>query len=127
MRTKALIVENVDGFGDLENKFVMRGVPHTLALSTFLEPAPDFGEGPIDGSQVPPIQRTGWGDGAPLYGSLRAFIIGAILQHYTLTLNRMEGVDFRLPSDDELDALEPFQLSLGRSSELSLPLSLKIT
>jgi hypothetical protein len=34
-------------------------------------------------------------------------------------------VDFRLPTDEELDALEAFQLSLGRQAELRLPLALK--
>jgi hypothetical protein len=37
------------------------------------------------------------------------------------------GVDFRLPDDEELDALEAFQLSTGRESEISLPLPLKGT
>jgi hypothetical protein len=37
------------------------------------------------------------------------------------------GVDFRLPTEEELDALEAFQLSLGRSQELALPLPLKET
>src|SRR3989442_15209482 len=30
MREFGLILENLDGFDDLKNKFVMRGVPHTL-------------------------------------------------------------------------------------------------
>jgi hypothetical protein len=34
MREFGLILENLDGFGDLDNGFVMRGVPHTLALQT---------------------------------------------------------------------------------------------
>src|SRR5574341_2131486 len=34
MREFGLILENLDGFGDLPNRFVMRGVPHTLALRT---------------------------------------------------------------------------------------------
>jgi hypothetical protein len=34
-------------------------------------------------------------------------------------------VDFRLPTEAELDALEAFQLSLGRPADLSLPLPLK--
>jgi len=37
------------------------------------------------------------------------------------------GVDFRLPTDEELDALEAFQLSLGRQQDLVLPLRLKGT
>ena len=34
-------------------------------------------------------------------------------------------MDFRLPTDPELDAMEAFQLSLGRQAELALPLALK--
>ena len=41
-----------------------------------------------------------------------------MIQHFTKTLNRVPGVDFRLPTDEELDALEAFQLSLGRQAEL---------
>ncbi len=114
MREFALIVENQDGFDDLENDFNMRGIPHTLALRTSI----DSRDGP----------RTGWsGDGSPGDGSLRAFAVGAVIQHFTLTTNRIAGVDFRLPTDDELDALEAFQLSLGRQQDLSLPLALRGT
>lgn len=53
-------------------------------------------------------------------------MIGAITQHYPLTLDRVPGVDFILPTDEELDALEAFQLSLGRSTEFGpLPLDFK--
>ena len=90
----------------------MRGVPHTLALSTSLTPAP------FDGTTVPPGQRTGWsGDGAPGSGTLRDFPTGAVTQHFPKTLNRVPGVDFRLPTDDELDAMEAFQLFLGRDED----------
>lgn len=112
MRELALILENQDGFDDLPNDFNMRGIPHTLALSTSI----DSRDGP----------RTGWsGDGAPGDGTLRSFATGAVIQHFTKTTNRVAGVDFRLPTDDELDALEAFQLSLGRQSDLELPLPLK--
>lgn len=112
MRAFGLILENQDGFDDLENNFNMRGVPHTLALPTSVASP----QGP----------RTGWsGDGAPGDGSLRSFATGAVIQHFPKTLNRIPGVDFRLPTDAELDALEAFQLSLGRQRELSLPLPLK--
>jgi cytochrome c peroxidase len=114
MRQFGLILENVDGFDDLENKFVMRGVPHTLALPTSLTPGPD-------GSSRPPDQRTGWGgDGAPGSGTLREFAIGAVRQHFTKTLKRREGKDFRLPTDEELNALEAFQRSLGRQTDVNL-------
>ena len=111
MREFGLILENLDGFDDLENKFVMRGVPHVLGLRTSIASP----QGP----------RTGWsGDGAPGDGSLRSFATGAVIQHFTKTLNRIAGVDFRLPTDAELDALEAFQLSLGRQQDLALPLAL---
>ncbi len=112
MRAFGLILENQDGFDDLENNFNMRGIPHTLALRTSV----DSRDGP----------RTGWsGDGAPGDGSLRAFSTGAVIQHFPLTLNRVPGVDFRLPTDQELDDLEAFMLSLGRQEDLQLPLPLK--
>jgi mono/diheme cytochrome c family protein len=43
-----------------------------------------------------------------------------VTQHFTKTLKRRPGKDFRLPTDHELDAMEAFQLSLGRQSELNL-------
>jgi hypothetical protein len=114
MREFGLILENLDGFGDLANKFTMRGVPHTLGLRNTVASS----DGP----------RTGWsGDGAPGDGSLRSFATGAVIQHFTKTLNRIPGVDFRLPTAEELDALEAFQLSLGRQNELALPLQLRGT
>ncbi|WP_372526731.1 hypothetical protein [Piscinibacter sp.] len=114
MREFGLIRENLDGFDDLENKFVMRGVPHVLGLRNSVASP----QGP----------RTGWsGDGAPGDGALRSFAVGAVIQHFTRTLNRVAGVDFRLPTEAELDALEAFQLSLGRQEDLKLPLPLKGT
>jgi mono/diheme cytochrome c family protein len=112
MRPFGLILENLDGFADLPNVFTMRGIPHTLALATSV----DSRAGP----------RTGWsGDGAPGDGSLRSFATGAVIQHFPLTLNRVPGVDFRLPTDAELDDLEAFMRSLGRQQDLVLPLPLK--
>jgi len=114
MREFGVILENLDGFSDLANRFTMRGVPHVLALPTSVASP----QGP----------RTGWsGDGAPADGSLRSFATGAVIQHFTRTLNRVAEVDFRLPTEAELDALEAFQLSLGRQSDLQLPLPLKGT
>jgi hypothetical protein len=123
MRKFGLILENTDGFGDLANNFVMRGVPHTLALlPTTLRPRSElvrsFG---VDVTSVPPNERTGWGgDGAPGTGTLREFIIGAITQHYPRTLARVPGSDFRLPTVAELDELEAFQKSAGRRADLVL-------
>jgi mono/diheme cytochrome c family protein len=111
MRAQGLIRENLDGFDDLSNTFVLRGVPHVLSLSTSV----DSRTGP----------HTGWsGDGAPGDGSLRAFATGAVIQHFTKTNTRIPGVDFRLPTEDELDAIAAFTLSLGRQEDLTLPLPL---
>lgn len=111
LRNFGLILENLDGFDDLANRFVQRGVPHTLALRTSV----DSPAGP----------RTGWsGDGSPGDGTLRSFAIGAVIQHFTRTLRRIPGVDFRLPSMEELDAIEAFMLASGRQQDLQLPLAL---
>jgi cytochrome c peroxidase len=101
LKRNALVLENLDG---LDQPGVMRGVPHTLALSTS-------------------SRRMGWsGDGSPGAplgdGSLRSFATGAVIQHFPKTLNRVEDVDFRLPDENELDALEAFQLSLGRQENI---------
>jgi cytochrome c peroxidase len=119
MRKHGLIVENVDGMSDLVNKFAMRGTPHTLGMRQSLRPR-------ASEANVAPKERTGWGgDGAPGDGTLRDFATGAVTQHFPKRLNRVPGVDFRLPNDAELDAMQAFQLSLGRQVDLVLPLPLK--
>jgi hypothetical protein len=113
MRQFGLILENVDGFADPVNRFVMRGVPHTLGLQTSLQTDTSLPN--------PPAQMTGWsGDGAPGTGSLREFATGAVTQHFTKSLNRIQGTDFTLPTSKELDAMEAFQLSLGRDKDFTL-------
>lgn len=112
MRKFGLILENANGYDDLVHDYVLRGVPHTLGLRFSVN------------SELGPL--TGWsGDGAPGDATLRAFAAGAVIQHFTRTLNRIPGVDFRLPTEAELDALEAYQLSLGRQTALKLPLALK--
>ncbi|HEX6902462.1 MAG TPA: hypothetical protein VF789_22270 [Thermoanaerobaculia bacterium] len=112
LRALGLILENVDGFTDLTNRFVLRGVPHTLGLLNSRRRQP--------GSPAP-IERLGWGgDGAPLGGTLRDFAVGAINQHMTRKLTRIPDVDFRFPTDQELDAMAAFQLALGRQSDPNL-------
>ena len=106
-----LVLENVDG---LDQPGVLRGVPHTLGLSQSLAPDQTLIDAGI-------THATGWsGDGSPGDGSLRSFAVGAVIQHFTKSLNRVEGVDFRLPTDAELDALEAFQRSLGRQEEVNI-------
>ena len=114
MREFGMILENLDGFADLPNVFTMRGIPHTLAQGSSVASA----AGP----------RTGWsGDGAPGDGTLRSFATGAVIQHFTRTFARVPGQDFRLPTEEELDDLEAFMLSLGRQQDLALPLPLRGT
>jgi len=112
MRALGLVLENVDGFENLQTKFVLRGVPHTLALrNSRLREA----------GSPPPVERLGWGgDGSVGSGTLRDFAVGAIIQHFPRTLNRVAGVDFRAPTDQELDAMAAFQLALGRQADLDL-------
>ena len=123
MRKLGLILENTNGFSDPATNFTLRSVPHLLAMRTsLLPPSPAAADGTVN----PPDQRTGWsGDGAPsdetvspeLRGTLRDFINGAIRQHFTKTLNRQAGVDFRLPTEYEKDAVAAYMLSLGRQQE----------
>ena len=109
LRQFGLILENLDGFKQLDSIFTLRGIPHILGMSNTLN------------SNIGP--HTGWsGDGAPGDASLRSFATGAVIQHFPKTLNRIPDVDFRLPTQEELDALEAFMLSLGRQEELQLPL-----
>jgi cytochrome c peroxidase len=116
----ALIRENVDGTEDLGHKFVQRSVPHTLSMSTSLGEVLSQQAGFNDafGSHLdgpPPDQRTGWsGDGAPGRGTLNEFAFGAVIQHFTLSTSRFVGSSFRIPTQEELDALEAFQLFSGR-------------
>jgi mono/diheme cytochrome c family protein len=115
MRGRGLILENVDGFApDPTVNFVLRSVPHNLSMGTSVTRAPGD---PV----AKPADRTGWsGDGAPGAGTLRDFQTGAIMQHYTRSLDRIEGEDFRLAVDGELDSIEQFMRQLGRTNELDL-------
>jgi mono/diheme cytochrome c family protein len=127
MRRFGLFVENVDGFDDLRSKFTLRSTQSVLALAnSMVRPDPAFGiDFSTNGRNPDPPERLGWGnDGLPL----REFAMGAIVQHATRTLKRRAGVDFRLPTDDELDALAAYQLALGRQEDFNLKsLELKST
>jgi hypothetical protein len=113
MREFALILENLDGFDSLADRFTMRGVPHVFAQNVSITTPP--------GGITPPDDRTGWsGDGAPSPGTLRDFATGAVTQHFPLTLARVDGSDFRLPTPTELNELEAFQRSLGRQADPDL-------
>ncbi len=131
LRQFALFQTNADGYN---NPPVMRSSPHLTGISATLkfETVALGGEFQQDSDyynehesiaqqENRDTQALGWGqDGSPDGGALRDFAKGAITQHLTKTLNRVAGVDFRLPTDDELDALEAYMLSLGRSQDLNL-------
>ena len=116
MRQFGLILENVDGFApDPTTHFVLRSVPHTLSLATSITRS---ASDPV----TTPADRTGWsGDGAPGAGTLRDFQTGAIMQHYTKSLSRTAGTDFRLATSDELDRIDLFMRQVGRINELVIP------
>jgi hypothetical protein len=157
MRKLGLILENVDGFdkpGVMRG--VPHTLALGTSLRSSLTGLTGLGFPPSVASGTPGFAHaTGWsGDGSPTSllgpagseiftlkigdgtngtvthvttGSLRDFAIGAVRQHFPRTLNRVIGVDFRLPTLHELNALEAFQLSTGRQKDLQLPLSLKNT
>lgn len=114
MRRFSLILENVDGFApDPRTHFVLRSVPHSLSMGTSVTRAAS--------DPAIPVERTGWsGDGAPGAGGLRDFQTGAITQHYTQSLDRIAGEDFRLADDGELDRIEQYMRQVGRTNELNL-------
>jgi len=142
LRQFGLIRANADGF---DRPPVMRSVPHLrgLAVSMVSEGfGVDASGNPIEGefSKLDKqfCNALGWsGDGSATErteadvntpcpdefhddGSLKVFAKGAVIQHLTKTLNRIEGVDFRSPNEGELEALEAYMLSLGRSKDVTL-------
>ena len=108
LRKFGLFLENLDGF---DEPGVFRSAQHTLGLGLTSGPATRGDVALLKGA-------LGWsGDGAPGTGTLREFAIGAVIQHFPKSLERRNNADFRLPTEDELDALLAFQLSLGRQEE----------
>jgi len=131
LRQFGLFVANADGF---DRPGVMRSAPHLLGLTAsmvhetqtmggeFTQDQDYYNEhDPIAQQDNRQTQAIGWsGDGAPDGGALRDFAKGAVKQHLPKTLNRADNVDFRMPTEDELDALEAYMLSLGRSTDINL-------
>ena len=120
MRELGLILANVDGF---DKPGVMRSVPYTLGLSKTIDtelPPSKGGKGEFE-LDYDFANALGWsGDGSVGTGSLKEFAIGAVVQHFTKSLARTVNTDFRLPTDAELNALQAYMLSLGRSEDLVL-------
>jgi hypothetical protein len=125
LRARGLILENVDGT-EPEGptvRFVLRSVPHNLSQGVSIK------GGGFDSD--PAVDRTGWsGDGAPFSGTngsgvtmtgrLDDFTMGAINQHFTRSLNRVPGVDFRKATEQEGAAVATFMKQLGRLNDINL-------
>ncbi len=96
MRSRGLILENIDGF---ENPHVFRGSPH-LHNVDLTAPYGQSGE----------------------FAGLKTFSTAAVRQHLPRTLARNDDpsvgpMDFRLPTDPELTALEAFMRSIVLPSD----------
>lgn len=108
LRSRGVNLEHLDGF---DGPGVLRSVQHTFSLSTTIGMEQANSGFPL----AAPDHRLGWsGDGSPGRGTLNEFAFGAIIQHYPKDLARRPGIDFRIPTQEELDALEAFQLFSGR-------------
>jgi cytochrome c peroxidase len=116
LRSFGLIGVNGDGF---DKPLLFRATQNVQALgNSTVRPNPVLaGDFSGNGLNPDPPERLGWGnDGAPL----RDFSIVAVVQHAPKTLARARGVDFRVPTDEELDALAAYQLALGRQEDFNL-------
>jgi len=120
LRERALVLSNADGY---DQPPVLRSVQHLFALAT----TQGLENATLAFPRTPPDHALGWsGDGAPGRGTLHEFAFGAIAQHLTRDLRRRSGIDFRIPSQEELDALEAFELFNGRQKLVDArPLALR--
>ena len=118
LRQFGLILVNADGF-DPSRGHVFRSAQNVQALGNSTAPQiPSFGtDFSTNGRNPNPLERLGWGNDGP---ALRDFPLVAIAQHATKGLGRTPGTDFRIPTDEELDALAAYQLSIGRQEDFSL-------
>jgi cytochrome c peroxidase len=87
LKKRALFLENIQGF---KKRPFFRGSP---SVENAAETAPFGYSGNI--------------------GDLQTFSMGAIEQHFPRTLKREKNVDFRVPTKEELKAIEAFQLSVA--------------
>ena len=119
LRRFGLILVNADGF-DPSRGFVFRGTQNVQALANSMVPQdPTSGlDFSTNGRNPNPPERLGWGNDGP---PLRDFALVAIAQHAPTTMARVPGADFRVPTDEELDALAAYQLALGRQEDFDLP------
>jgi len=118
LRRFGLFLVDADGF-DPSRGFVFRGAQNVQALANSITPQDpasglDFS---ANGRNPNPPERLGWGNDGP---PIRDFALVAIAQHAPTALTRVPGVDFRVPTDEELDALAAYQLALGRQEDFDL-------
>ena len=125
MRARGLILENVDGTQPEGPtvRFVLRSVPHNLSQGVSIKG--------VGFESSPHVDRTGWSgdgaafggttaDGVPMTGRLEDFTNGAINQHFTKSLNRVAGPDFRKATEAEGSAVATFMKRLGRLNDINL-------
>jgi cytochrome c peroxidase len=120
LRRFGLILVNADGFDPPAGgpEFVLRATQNVQALANSFVPPDASIDFTVNPRTPNPPERLGRGnDGAPL----RDFAVVAIAQHAPKTLSRVRGVDFRVPTDEELDALAAYQLALGRQEDFDMP------
>ena len=120
LRRFGLILVNADGFDPPAGGPAVRAPRHAERTGTgqFVRCAGRQHRLHRQRTNPNPSERLGWGnDGAPL----RDFALVAIAQHAPKTLHRVRGVDFRVPTDEELDALAAYQLAVGRQEDFDLP------
>ena len=91
LRGLALISVHSDGY---DKPGVLRAVPSLSGLSQSMPPSPEIGRSAALGAS---------GDGAPAGGSLRDFIVGAVVEH--------------LPEDARADAGQRFSVSDGGGAQ----------
>ena len=114
MRQFGLILENLDGFSNPTTKFVMRGVPHTLGLQVSLERDTSLPQAACGDDRV--VRR--WSAGNGLIARLRDRRRDAAFHQESGRASRAPTSSGR--SEHQLDAMEAFQLSLGRDKDFDL-------
>jgi cytochrome c peroxidase len=119
LRRFGLFLVNADGF-DSSRGFVLRSAQNVQALANSMLPQDDISgvDFSTNGRNPNPPERLGWGNDGP---PIRDFALVAIAQHAPTALSRTPGVHFRVPTDEELDALAAYQLALGRQEDFDLP------